>query len=103
MGDYSLIPDDPPPRNSCILTLVQIEHSKPWAFFYSAAQKRGYGGGAILHLNQRHSFRMLIGFSRGTNNYTELLAAKHLIYFALEKKTADICNYLGILKSYVIG
>jgi len=45
MGEYSLIPDDPPPRNSCILTPILIDHSKPWEFFDGAAQERGCGGG----------------------------------------------------------
>lgn len=54
--DYSLILDDPPPNNRRNPSPLQINLNKLWAFFDGAAQERGCGGGAILHLSHQHSY-----------------------------------------------
>ena len=64
---------------------VELDHSKPWAFFDGASQNNMSGGGAILHLSESHFFTLSMGLGEGTNNFAELMSLKLLLIFALEK------------------
>eukprot|EP00253_Pinus_taeda_P034809 PITA_34809 len=104
IADYNMIPEESqpaPPRN---LRPVPIDKSIPWAFFDGSAQEDACRGGAILHLNDRHCYKIKINLGRGTNNYAELCAAKHIIHFAIQKQCRHlqlfgdskiICNWLN--------
>ena len=92
MADYSLIPDDPPPRSSHNPTLVQIDHNRSWAYFDGAAQEQGCGVGILLHKTENHLFRIHMGLGMGTNNYAELISLRHLLHFSL----AHACNHIQI-------
>ena len=70
--------------------MENINTSMPWAYFDGSTQEIGCGGRAILHLSETHSFKIQMGLGRGTNNYVELLAAKYLIRFALNKQCSNL-------------
>jgi ribonuclease HI len=61
--------------------------SIPWAYFDGASpsDQRNCGGGGCLYLSQSHYFFLKEGLGAGTNNYSELLALKLLLLFAIEK------------------
>eukprot|EP00253_Pinus_taeda_P033651 PITA_33651 len=92
VADYNLLPDEDlttPPRT---FKPIPIDHTKPWAFFDGSAQDDGCGGGAILHINDRHCYKIQFNLGRGTNNFAELSSAKHIIHFAILKH----CRHLQI-------
>jgi hypothetical protein len=64
-----------------------IDKSYPWGYFNGAAQgdPKRCGAGAILHLIEKHSFRLKWSLGKGTNNKAEPLAIFILITFAHEK------------------
>jgi len=64
---------------------VEIDQSRPWAFFDGASQNNVCGGGAVLYLTASHYFTLSMGLGAGTNNYAELQSLKLLLIFALEK------------------
>jgi len=64
---------------------LEIDQSRPWAFFDGASQNNACGGGAVLHLSASHFFILSMGLGAGSNNYAELLSLKLLLIFALEK------------------
>jgi len=69
---------------------VEIDRSRPWAFFDGASQNNMCGGGAVLYLSDSHSFTISMGLGEGSNNFAELLSLKLLLLFALEKGCSDI-------------
>jgi len=73
------------PPNAQNISQEQFDPNRPWAYFDGAAQEEGCGGGAILHISERHSYSLIMGLIRGTNNFAEHSAALHIIRFALEK------------------
>jgi len=85
MVDYALIADDPPPPRSRIFTQERMDPHMPWAYSDGAAHDDGCGRGAILHISTRHSYSLLMGLRQGTNNFTKLSVAMHIIQFDLEK------------------
>lgn len=102
--DYNMIPEDETTAPTRILKPVNIDKSKPWAFFDGSAQDAGLGGGAILYLNEIHCYKIQINLGRGTNNYAELCTAKHIIHFAIHKHCRHlqlfgdskiVCNWLN--------
>eukprot|EP00253_Pinus_taeda_P034161 PITA_34161 len=92
IDDYNIIPEEDNTAPVRILRQLNIDKSKPWAFFDGSAQEAGCGGGAILHLNDTHCFKLRINLGRGTNNYAELCTAKHIIHFAIQKQ----CRHLQL-------
>jgi len=64
---------------------IEIDHSRPWAFFDGASQNNACGGGAVLYLSASHYFTLSMGLGAGSNNYAELQSLKLLLIFALEK------------------
>jgi len=69
---------------------VEIDQSRPWAFFDGASQNNICGGGAVLHLSASHYFTLSIGLGAGSNNYAELMSLKLLLIFGLEKGCTSI-------------
>jgi len=67
-----------------------INHTHPWAYFDGSTQEAGCGGRAILYLFESHHFQIQMGLGRGTNNFAELITAKYLIQFALEKHCRNL-------------
>lgn len=67
----------------------------PWEFFDGAAQgdPKIFGGGAVLHINKNHSFRMKMGLGEWSNNYSKLMLLKLLLVFALEKNITSLHIY----------
>jgi ribonuclease HI len=51
-----------------------------------------WGGGGCLYINDQHFFLLRAGLGAGTNNFSELLALKLLLLFAVEKG----CNTLQV-------
>eukprot|EP00253_Pinus_taeda_P029159 PITA_29159 len=92
LADYNIIPEEDTSAPVRILRQLNIDKSKPWAFFDGSAQEAGCGGGAILHLNDTHCFKLQINLGRGTNNYAELCTAKHIIHFSIQKH----CRHLQL-------
>lgn len=99
-----MLPEEDPPAPPRIIRPVPIDISKPWVFFDGSAQEAGCGGGAILHLNERHCFKLQINLGRGTNNFAELCTAKHIIHFVIHKHCRHlqlfgdskiVCNWLN--------
>eukprot|EP00253_Pinus_taeda_P020940 PITA_20940 len=104
IADYNLIPDEESSAPARIIRQVNIDKSKPWAFFDGSAQEVGCGGGAILYLNDTHCYKIQINLGRGTNNFAELCTAKHIIHFAIQKHCSHlqlfgdskiVCNWLN--------
>ena len=102
--EFNLIPDDTQSGPVRTLRQLEIDKSKPWGFFDGSAQEVGCGGGATLHLNESHKFKLQIHLGRGTNNYAELSTAMHLIQFAIIKECRHlqlfgdskiVCNWLS--------
>jgi len=104
IADYNLIPDEESSAPARIIKQVNIDKSKPWAFFDGSAQDVGCFGGAILYLNDTHCYKIQINLGRGTNNFAELSTAKHIIHFAIQKHCSHlqlfgdskiVCNWLN--------
>eukprot|EP00253_Pinus_taeda_P003007 PITA_03007 len=92
IADYNIIPEEDSSAPVRILKQLNIDKSKPWAFFDGPAQEAGCGGGAVLHLSDSHCFKLQINLGRGTNNFAELCLAKHIIQFAIQKQ----CRHLQL-------
>lgn len=60
-----------------------IDKSQAWDFFDGAPQSHGCGGGFILYISEKNSFKVQMGLGEGTNNYAELITLIHLLHFAL--------------------
>ena len=63
--------DSPTIRN---ITVEQINKSKPWDFFYGAAQNKHCDGGPTLHFSDTHYFHIQMGLGTRTINSAELSA-----------------------------
>lgn len=104
ISDFDLLPEvdsNAPPHTT---RLEIIDKLKLWAYFDGSAQEAGYGGGAILYLNDTHCFKIQIKLSRRTNNFAKLSTTKHIIHFALQKQCRHlqlfgdsqiVCNWLN--------
>lgn len=104
VADFNLLPAPVSTTPTRTITPLTIDKSKPWAFFDGSAQADGCGGGAVLFLNDAHFYRIQIKYPNGTNNFTELSTAKHLIHFAIQKHCRHlqlfgdshiVCNWLN--------
>lgn len=85
LANYNLISNDPDSKPPWAIILECIDTSYPWGYFDGLAQAEGclgWGGGAVLHINNFVSYRIQVDLSRGTNNYAELNILKHLLLFA---------------------
>jgi len=85
VGIFKSLPEHLRAANQRRILEVEIDHSRPWAFFDGASQNNMFGGGAVLHLSESHHFTLSMGLGEGSNNYAELLSLKLLLNFALEK------------------
>ena len=64
-----------------------IDKDIPWGYFDGAsrAHQLSCGGGGVLYRSENHFFHFSAGLGRGSNNYTELMALRLLLLFALEQ------------------
>eukprot|EP00253_Pinus_taeda_P032224 PITA_32224 len=92
IADYNIIPDEDTSAPTRILKHLNIDKSKPWAFFDGSAQEIGCGGGAVLYVSDTHCYKLQINLGRGTNNFAELCTAKHIIHYAIQKH----CRHLQL-------
>eukprot|EP00253_Pinus_taeda_P002467 PITA_02467 len=92
IADYNIIPEEDSSAPVRILKQLNIDKSKPWAFFDGSAQEAGCGGGVVLHLTDSHCFKLQINLGRGTNNFAELCSTKYIIQFAIQTQ----CRHLQL-------
>ena len=67
--------------------MEEIDHLRPWGFFDGSSQEQQItcGGGGCLFISTTHSFHILAGMGRGSNNFAELMALKLVLLFVVEK------------------
>jgi len=104
IADYELLPEANPKNTIRTNRPLNLDKTKPWAFFDGSAQDTGCGGGALLYLSDDHYYKLQIKLGRGTNNFAELSTAKHIIHFAIQKQCSHlqlygdsqiVCNWLN--------
>ena len=59
---------------------MELDKSVPWGFFDGATQNNSCGGGALIFLSETHFFELVVGLGEGSNNFTELMSLKLLIF-----------------------
>jgi ribonuclease HI len=67
--------------------MEQIDTGRPWAFFDGAAtgDQLNCGAGGCIYLSEQHYYYLRAGLGPGTNNFSEIMALKLLLLFAVEK------------------
>jgi len=93
VGIFISLPEHLRAANQRRIMEVEIDHSRPWAFFDGASQNNVCGGGVVLHLSDSHSFILSMGLGEGSNNYAEIMSLKLLLIFALEKGCTSLTCY----------
>jgi len=93
IGIYNSLPEHLRATNQRRVMEVELDRSRPWAFFDGASQDNVCGGGAVLHLSETHHFTLSMGLGEGTNNFAELMSLKLLLIFALEKGCSTIACF----------
>jgi ribonuclease HI len=63
------------------------DFSLPWGYFdgASSSDQSMCGGGGCLYFSNSHFFTLKAGLGTGSNNYSELMALKLLLLFAVEQ------------------
>lgn len=77
------LPDPPPPKTRLPNPPPCIDHSTPWAYFDSVANRQSCGGGFIIHKSEHHYYKIKTGLGTGTNNFAKLITLRHVLHFAL--------------------
>lgn len=87
---------------------VQLSQN-PLTTFHGSALEAGCGGGSVLYLAESDNFKIQMDLGRGTNNYAELMKAKFLIQFIVEKHCRDlqllgnskvVCHWINKTQNY---
>eukprot|EP00253_Pinus_taeda_P006554 PITA_06554 len=93
IADYELLPEANPKNTIRTNRPLNLDKTKPCAFFDGFAQDTGCEGGALLYLSDDHYYKIQIKLGRGTNNFAELRTAKHIIHFAIQKQCSHLQLY----------